>query len=281
MPITERSSTLSKDAYERFCELLQKRSGIVLGEGKPYLVTSRLAGLMRDHQLESLEKLLEKLSASFSNQALMDSVVDAMTTNETMWFRDNYPFDFLKSKIFAELGQLAPLSIWCAACSSGQEPYSVMMAAEEFRQANRAKPFAGVRILATDIANSVLKAAKDGIYEPLALVRGLSDERKKQFFEPTDAGRWKIKPSLQSGVSFQVLNLLNMPYTVGPFDIIFCRNVLIYFDPQVKAAVLNNLASRLKKGGYLFVGGSESLGEVTSRFDMIRCAPGIVYQLKS
>ena len=281
MPITERSSSLSNEAYARFCEILQKRSGIVLGDGKQYLVTSRLSGLLRDHNLESLEKLVDKLNTSFSSHALMDSVVDAMTTNETMWFRDNYPFDVLKSRIFAEQGQLTPLSIWCAACSSGQEPYSVMMAAEEFRQANRSKPFAGVRILATDIANSVLKAAKEGVYEPLALVRGLSEERKKQFFEPVDAGRWKIKSLLQSGVSFQVLNLLNMPYTVGPFDIIFCRNVLIYFDPQVKTAVLNHLANRLKKGGYLFVGGSESLGEVNSRFDMIRCAPGIVYQLKS
>jgi chemotaxis protein methyltransferase CheR len=270
----------SAGAYARFCEILQRRSGIVLGEGKQYLVSSRLTPILRQYQLASLQQLVEKLDGALTG-TLLDQVIDAMTTNETMWFRDNYPFDVLKSKLFPEFGGLTPINIWCAACSTGQEPYSVVMTAEEYRQENRLKPFPGVRIIATDIASSVLKAAKEGVYEQLAVVRGLSDARKRQFFDPLPDQRWQIKPLLRQSVSFQSLNLLNTPYGVGPFDIIFCRNVLIYFSPTVKSNVLNHLANRLKKGGYLFVGGSESLGDVASRFEMIRCAPGIVYQLKS
>lgn len=265
--------------YARFCQLLEQRSGIVLGEGKQYLVTSRLTALMRDNNMESLGQLVDKLQGGFSS-TLLQSVIDAMTTNETMWFRDNYPFDVLEKQIFPEAGGMAPLSIWCAACSTGQEPYSVAMVADEYRQKNRMKPFAGVRILATDIASSVLASAKEGVYDSLAMARGLSEVRKKSYFEPVENGRLRVRQAIRQQVMFQSLNLLNMPYSVGPFDVIFCRNVLIYFDPQVKNQVLNALGDRLRKGGYLFVGGSESLGDAGSRFEMIRCSPGIVYRRK-
>lgn len=273
------SGNASSKDYERFCELLEKRSGIVLGEGKQYLVTSRLSTLLREQELASLGALVDKLHGGFSGP-LLQSVIDAMTTNETMWFRDSYPFDALEKVIFPEFSSMAPVSIWCAACSTGQEPYSIAMVADEYKLKNRVKPFGGVRVLATDIASSVLNSAKEGVYDPLALARGLSDFRKKQYFDQVDGSRFRVKSAIRQSVIFQSLNLLNMPYTVGPFDVIFCRNVLIYFDPQVKNAVLGALADRLKKGGYLFVGGSESLGDAASRFEMIRCTPGIVYRRK-
>ncbi|NQD38073.1 protein-glutamate O-methyltransferase CheR [Permianibacter sp. IMCC34836] len=263
----------------RFCELLQQRSGIVLGDSKQYLVTSRLSQLMREHQLTTLSELVDRLQRS-QPMGLLQQVIDAMTTNETMWFRDAYPFDVLRKDIFPNHPGPGQLSIWCAACSSGQEPYSIAMTAEEYRAEPKSRLFPGVRIVATDISAQMLQAAKEGAYDSLAVARGLSPERKKKFFDELPGGRWQVKAALKTAISFQSMNLLSMPYSVGPFDVIFCRNVLIYFSPQVKQQVLAALTARLKKGGILFLGGSESLGELSERFEMIRCSPGIMYRLK-
>lgn len=272
-------SDREQQGYLRFCELLQQRSGIVLGDSKQYLVTSRLSQLMREHQLTTLSELVDRLQRS-QPMGLLQQVIDAMTTNETMWFRDAYPFDVLRKDIFPNHPGPGPISIWCAACSSGQEPYSIAMTAEEFRAEPKARLFSGVRIIATDISAQMLQTAKEGAYDSLAVARGLSPERKKKFFDELPGGRWQVKSALKTAISFQSMNLLSMPYSVGPFDIIFCRNVLIYFSPQVKQQVLAALTARLKKGGILFLGGSESLGELSERFEMIRCSPGIMYRLK-
>ncbi len=279
MAVTTGVQDKDQQSYHRFCELLQQRSGIVLGDGKQYLVTSRLGQLMREQQLASLGDLVDRLQKG-QPMTLMQQVIDAMTTNETMWFRDSYPFDVLKRDLFPSHTGSGPLSIWCAACSSGQEPYSIAMTAEEYRGEPKSRLFAGARIVATDISAQMLQTAKAGLYDSLAVARGLSPERKKRFFEELPGGRWQIKANLKSSISFQSMNLLSMPYSVGPFDIIFCRNVLIYFSPQVKQQVLSALTARLRKGGVLFLGGSESLGEVADRFEMIRCSPGIMYRLK-
>lgn len=268
-----------QQSYTRFCELLQQRTGIVLGDGKQYLVTSRLGQLMREHQLASLSDLVDRLQR-MQPAGLMQQVIDAMTTNETMWFRDSYPFDVLRKELFPNHVGAAPMTIWCAACSSGQEPYSISMVAEEYRAEPKAKIFPGVRLVATDISAQMLQSSRDGIYDSLAVARGLSPERKKRFFDALPDGRWQVKAALKSAISFQAMNLLSMPYSVGPFDVIFCRNVLIYFSPQVKQQVLAALTARLKRGGVLFLGGSESLGELSERFDMVRCNPGIMYRLK-
>lgn len=268
-----------QQGYLRFCELLQQRSGIVLGDSKQYLVTSRLSQLMREQQLANLSDLVDRLQRN-QPMGLMQQVIDAMTTNETMWFRDGYPFEVLRKELFPNHTGSAPMAIWCAACSSGQEPYSIAMTAEEYRAEPKAKIFAGIRIVATDISAQMLQAARDGIYDSLAVARGLSPERKKKFFDPLPDGRWQVKASLKSSISYQPMNLLSMPYSIGPFDVIFCRNVLIYFSPQVKQQVLAALTARLKRGGVLFLGGSESLGELSERFEMIRCQPGIMYRLK-
>lgn len=279
MALTNGSADREHQGYLKFCELLQQRSGIVLGDSKQYLVTSRLGQLMRDHQLASLTDLVDRLQKA-SPAGLMQQVIDAMTTNETMWFRDGYPFEVLRKDLFPQHTGSAPVSIWCAACSSGQEPYSIAMTAEEYRAEPKARIFPGIRIVATDISAQMLTAARDGIYDSLAVARGLSPERKSRFFDALPDGRWQVKASLKASISFQPMNLLSMPYSVGPFDIIFCRNVLIYFSPQVKQQVLQALTARLKRGGVLFLGGSESLGELSERFEMVRCHPGIMYRLK-
>ncbi len=268
----------SAGGYARFCQFLQDRSGIVLGDNKQYLVTSRLSTLLKDNQIRDLSDLVDRLQRGPSQ--LMQAVIDAMTTNETMWFRDVYPFDAIKNLVFSQHTGAGPVNIWCAACSSGQEPYSIAMVADEFKTEMRGKLFPGVRIVATDISSAMLAASKEGVYESLAVARGLSEERKRRHFQELTEGRWRVKDHLRSGISFQSMNLLQFPYTVGPFDIIFCRNVLIYFSPQVKNQVLNALTSRLRKGGILFLGGSESLGEVGEKYELIRCNPGIAYRLK-
>lgn len=278
MAVTNGPQDREQQGYLRFCDLLQQRSGIVLGEGKQYLVTSRLSQVMREQQLATLHELVERLQRAPSG--LMQQVIDAMTTNETMWFRDGYPFDVLRKELFPNLAGAAPMSIWCAACSSGQEPYSIAMVAEEYRAEPKLKLFPGIRIVATDISAQMLQTARDGVYDSLAVARGLSPERKKRFFDALPDGRWQVKSALKTMISFQPMNLLSMPYSGGPYDVIFCRNVLIYFSPQVKQQVLVALTARLKRGGVLFLGGSESLGELSERFEMIRCQPGIMYRLK-
>lgn len=272
------SSVSEQDSYLRFCQLLQERSGIVLGENKHYLVTSRLSHLMKEQNMESLTELVDRLKRSQSG--LLQIVIDAMTTNETMWFRDNYPFEYLKSTLFPAHAGAAPMTIWCAACSSGQEPYSIAMATEEFKQEVKGRLFPGIRIVATDISSAMLSAAREGVYESLAVTRGLSEERRKRHFQELPAGRWRIKDHLRPMISFQPMNLLGFPYNGGPYDIIFCRNVLIYFSPLVKNQVLTALTARLKKGGVLFLGGSESLSDLADRYELLRCTPGIAYKLK-
>ncbi len=265
--------------YQRFCEFLQERTGIVLGDAKQYLVTSRLSGLMREHNITGLSDLVERLRRG-QPMNLLQAVIDAMTTNETMWFRDGYPFEVIKREVFSNWNSPEPVKIWCAACSSGQEPYSLTMVSEEYKLEPKMRMFPGIRITATDISAAMLTACKEGVYDGLAVARGLSDERKRRFFDALPNGRWRIKDALKASVSFQSLNLLHLPYAVGPFDVIFCRNVLIYFSPEIKNRVLSGLMGRLKKGGLLFLGGSESLGELSDRFEMIRCNPGIAYRLR-
>ncbi len=264
--------------YARFCQFLQDRSGIVLGDNKQYLVTSRLSSLLKEQNIRDLSELVDRLQRGPSH--LLQSVIDAMTTNETMWFRDGYPFEAIKNLVFAQHTTASPVTIWCAACSSGQEPYSIAITADEFKSEMRGKLFPGVRIVATDISSAMLNASRDGVYESLAVARGLSEERKRKYFQEMPEGRWRIKDNLRASISFQPMNLLQFPYNVGPFDIIFCRNVLIYFSPQVKSQVLNALTARLKKGGILFLGGSESLGDMSEKYELMRCNPGIAYRLK-
>ena len=264
--------------YGRFCQFLQERCGIVLGDNKQYLVTSRLSALLKDNSIRDLSELVDRMQRGPG--PLLQAVIDAMTTNETMWFRDTYPFEAIKTLVFANHSGASPVSIWCAACSSGQEPYSIAMTADEYKNEFRGKTFPGVRIVATDISSAMLTASKEGVYESLAVARGLSEERKRKYFQEMPEGRWRIKDNLRPSITFQSMNLLQFPYSGGPYDIIFCRNVLIYFSPQVKGQVLNALTSRLRKGGILFLGGSESLGDLTEKYELVRCNPGIAYRLK-
>jgi chemotaxis protein methyltransferase CheR len=271
---------ITAQEYEAFKTFLQDACGILLGENKQYLVKSRLRRILEEHKLHTLGDLLERLKRP-GRTGLRELVIDAMTTNETLWFRDNHPFRILQEKLlpeFAERKTLQPLRMWSAACSTGQEPYSVGMIVEEFRRGKPGK-LRDVRITATDISKSVLEVARRGEYEMIAIGRGLSPARQKQFFTPSPNGGWQIRPQLKSMVDFKELNLLER-YMLGKFDIVMCRNVLIYFSAELKIDILTRIHATLNPGGYLILGASESLNGLPHLYEMVQCHPGIIYRKK-
>ncbi len=271
--------TISDQEYRDFCRFLESQCGIVLGDSKQYLVRSRLSPLVTKYKLESLSDLLRNV-VSGRNRELRVSAVDAMTTNETLWFRDGYPFTVLADKLLPEMAaKKRPIKIWSAASSSGQEPYSMGMTVIE-TQAKKPGMLPSVSITATDISSSMLDMCRAGIYDNLALGRGLSPERRRIFFEEVGDGRMKIKDNVKRLVNFRPQNLMESYALLGKFDIVFCRNVLIYFSPEMKSQVLNSIAGVLNPGGYLLLGASESLTGLTDKFEMVRCNPGIIYKLK-
>lgn len=271
--------TISPEDYDNFRTYLESACGIILGDNKHYLVTSRLNRLMKEFAISCIGELVKQ---SDKNRQLHNRIVDAMTTNETFWFRDNHPFDIFKDKLLPEFAtdtkRSQPFKIWSAAASSGQEAYSISMMVEEFIQSKPGSLRQGVQIIGTDISPTMLEDAKTARYDKAAILRGISEERKKKFF--TEKGiKWEVNPAIRQRASFTELNLMNDYASLGKFDIIFCRNVLIYFSTDTKRDIITRMARTLNPGGYLFVGASESLN-YSEAFDMVRCNPGVVYKLK-
>lgn len=258
--------------YERFKNMLEKQSGILLGDNKQYLVVSRLSNFIQEKGLKSLAHLLDEVSGP-AGRATLHQVVDRMTTNETLWFRDKYPFEYLKNTIVPSYkGRARNFRIWCAACSTGQEPYSIAMLLDEVSS------LSSTDIVATDLSDRVLSKAKNGVYQKIELNRGMPAEKLKRYFKPHVSEDWQVNEVLRRKIRFTSLNLLNVPYSQGKFDVIFCRNVLIYFSSENKSKVINGLVDCLNPGGYLFLGASEALTKDVTRMSMVRCNPGLVYQ---
>jgi len=271
---------LDDKSYQQFKAFLEQQCGIVLGDSKQYLVKSRLSPLIKKFQVATLTELVAKTLSPIERQ-LRAAVIDAMTTNETLWFRDEYPFELLKNKLLPDLQQKkTPLKIWSAASSSGQEPYSIAMTILEYLHIKPGQFYRGTHIIGTDISQTMLDHCKQGHYDNLALSRGLSAKRRSQFFDTVDVNTSKVKDNVKSMVNFRQLNLLNNYTLLGSFDIVFCRNVLIYFAPEIKAKILSQIYDALNPKGYLFLGASESLSGIHNGFEMLRCNPGIVYQKK-
>ncbi len=250
----------------------------MLGDNKHYLVISRLNRIVSEFGIASFSEVMKQLS---NNTHLKAKIVDAMTTNETQWFRDTYPFEIMKNTILPEFSKkkLQEIRIWSSASSTGQETYSISMTISEFMMANPGALTNTTKILGTDISSTVLNEASAGKYDELSLGRGLSDDRKNRFFIQKEH-HWEVRPEVKNRTSFQELNLMNNYTLLGRFDIIFCRNVLIYFSSEMKSNILNRMAQVLKPGGYLFLGGSETPSNYTDVFAMIRTPFGVLYQLK-
>jgi chemotaxis protein methyltransferase CheR len=268
--------------FEQFRTFLEKACGILLGTNKQYLVSSRLNKLMEQNSIKTLGELVQRMQTQ-PRSGLREQVVDAMTTNETLWFRDAYPFEVMKNRVLPEMIKASPgqrLRIWSAACSSGQEPYSLSMTIDEFEKTNIGQLKGGVQIVATDLSPSMLINCKSGEYDSLAMGRGLSKERLQRYFDPKEPGRWVVKPAIRSRIEYRPLNLLDSYASLGKFDVVFCRNVLIYFSAEVKKDILTRIHAMLKPGGYLFLGASEALNGLPSHYQMVQCSPGIIYKAK-
>jgi chemotaxis protein methyltransferase CheR len=251
--------------YDFLRSALKQRSGLVLSADKQYLVESRLLPVARKAGLSSLSALVEALKPGRDN-ALMNAVVEAMATNESFFFRDKIPFEHFRSIIMPALLAARRASrtirIWCAAASTGQEPYSIAMCLKGME-----REIAGwrIEILATDLSNEVLEKARAGLYRQFEVQRGLPIQLLIKHF--TQVGElWQVAPDIRVMVKFRQLNLLSSFSNLGMFDLIFCRNVLIYFDQETKVAVLENLARVAACDGYLVLGAAETVVGLTDSF---------------
>jgi chemotaxis protein methyltransferase CheR len=250
--------------YEFLRKLLKERSGLDLSSDKQYLVESRLIPLARRVGLNGIAELVAKIKAGA--EALTSEVVEAMTTNETFFFRDKIPFDHLRQTILPALLQARAnrrsLRIWSAASSSGQEPYSIAMCLKE-----NAAALAGwrVEILATDLSQGVLEKSRAGIFSQFEVQRGLPIQMLVRHF--TQVGElWQLNADIRAMVQHRQLNLLQDFSHLGTFDVIFCRNVLIYFDTDTKAGIFNRLAKAIEPDGVMVLGAAESVVGITEAF---------------
>jgi len=245
-------------------KLLKDRSGLVLTGDKQYLVESRLMPIARKAGLSRLGELVQRLKGG--PETLVVDVVEAMTTNESFFFRDKSPFDLFRDvampALLAARAAQRQIRIWCAAASTGQEPYSLAMCLQEMGHR-----IAGWRIevLATDLSTEVLEKAKAGLYSQFEVQRGLPIGLLVKYF--TQVGElWEIAPHIRSMVQYRPLNLLNDFSHLGTFDLVFCRNVLIYFDQETKVDVLDRIARILQPDGYLVLGAAETVVGLTDSF---------------
>jgi len=263
--------------YDFIRKLLKGRSGLVLAAEKHYLVESRLMPLARKHGLFNLTGLIAKLKGPDA-EALIVEVVEAMTTNESFFFRDKLPFEQFRDTVLPALMSAREgsrrIRIWCAAASTGQEPYSLAISLKEM-----GKDLKGwrVEILATDLSNEVLEKAKAGIYTQFEVQRGLPALMLIKYFSQVGE-LWQIAPEIRGMVKFASLNLLDDFSHLGRFDLVFCRNVLIYFDQATKSAVLDRLADVCERDAYLVLGGAETVVGLTNRFKLIPEKRGLYNQ---
>lgn len=265
---------MNRDDFDMICRLLRQRSGLVLSPDKAYLMESRLLPVARKWKLAGFEDLVKSIRSK-PDEALIRDVVEAMTTNESFFFRDIKPFDQFKELVLPAMlknrsGQRR-LRIWSAACSSGQEPYSLAMILSEM-----AAQLAGwtIEIVATDLSSEILGRAKEGVYSQFEVQRGLPVTLLVKYFVQS-GDRWQISPKIRSMVDYREFNLLTDPTVLGRFDVVYCRNVLIYFDQDTKAKVLDRIANLMPEDGFLFLGGAETVLGLTERFKLINGQRGV------
>ena len=250
--------------YEFLRKLLKERSGLDLSPDKQYMVESRLIPRARKVGLPGITELVQKMKAG--SEALTSEVVEAMTTNETFFFRDEVPFDHLRDTMLPALLQARAsrrsLRIWCAASSTGQEPYSIAMCLKELGAA-----LAGwrVEIIGTDLSQAVLEKSRAGIFSQFEVQRGLPIQMLVKHF--TQIGElWQLNPDIRAMVQYRQLNLLHDFAQLGTFDVIFCRNVLIYFDQDTKAGIFERLAKMVEPDGFMVLGAAESVVGISDAF---------------
>lgn len=235
--------------YKYLTDMLRQKSGISIGDDKHYLLDTRLRPIATKNGFKNIEEMAASLQSS-PNTALIEEIVDAMTTNESLFFRDTKPFDQTKRLILPKF-QGKRLRIWSAAASTGQEAYSLAITLEE-------AGFTNYEIVATDISPSVIERAKIGKYSQFEVQRGMQITMLVKYFTQ-DGPDWVVKDNLKRNIKFSTFNLLDSYMSLGNFDLVFCRNVLIYFEPEVKAQILGKTRQLINPEGALYLGSSESI----------------------
>ncbi len=271
---------VTPDDIKIVSRLVNDLCGVVLDESKGYLIENRLSEIAESEGCKTFSELYYKVRYD-KGGSLKEKIVGAITTQETLFFRDTSPFDALQHKAIPELidskaGSLHPkrIRIWSAACSTGQEPYSIAMVLSELIPDIHSWD---IQITATDIADHAIKQASLGKYTDYEIRRGMKESLLQKYFTRED-NSWKVKDELRSLIVFKKINLLEPLSGLGPFDIIFCRNVAIYFSPEVRRELFERLTSVLVPEGYLFVGSAESLADLGPRFKPQNHCRSVFYQ---
>jgi chemotaxis protein methyltransferase CheR len=269
--------TISPTAFAFVRELVRAESAIMLEPGKEYLVESRLVPLAREGGHRDVDAYVAELSAR-RNPAALRQVVEALTTNETSWFRDSDPFTALRESVFPALAATRSqraLRIWAAACSSGQEPYSILMTARDTPELAGWK----IDVVATDLSEEVLDRARRGEYTQLEVNRGLPATTLVRYFQRAGLN-WRISPELIGQVQFRQLNLVRPFPPMGRFDVVFLRNVLIYFDLETKRDILRRVRRVMAPDGHLFLGAAEMTMGVDDAWERVPAGRSSVYRIR-
>lgn len=273
----DKALMISKESVEYIIALLRKESGLVLDSSKIYLIEARLEPIVCEGGFASIDALCRSLKQHPSGP-LLQKVVDAMATNETSFFRDMIPFELVRNVLLPDLlksnQKRRGIRIWSAACATGQEPYSLAMLL------NNIEPMlAGwnVGILATDLVERVLERARNGVYSQYEVQRGLPAQYMTRYFDQIGS-EWKVRSEVRRWIEFKRFNLLSDFSPLGQFDIIFCRNILIYFDNVLKRKVLEGMAASLSPNGALFLGGGETPLGITDRLIRMEVGRGVYYR---
>ncbi len=264
-------------------EYVAEHTGIVLPDNKNYLIECRLRNILTESRLPSTDDLIRFIE-NHPGTSILDDVLDAITTHETFWFRDNSFYDYLGytllPALLKELSDHRSVDVWSAACSSGQEAYSFSMVVEEYlsHAKSQERAISPIKILGTDISKHVIQHARDAIYTPVELSRGLSDRLKRQYFDTCADGSAKVKESVRQRTRFHVHNLMDRFDTLGTFDVVLCRNVLIYFDEKKVESILRRIHAVLRKGGVLFLGTGESIHGLVDLYSIESTPAGFMYR---
>ncbi|HYC03580.1 MAG TPA: protein-glutamate O-methyltransferase [Azospirillaceae bacterium] len=251
--------------FDMFCTMLKQRSGLVLTKDKAYLLESRLMPVARKWNLKSLDELAATVRAR-KDEALLKDITEAMTTNESSFFRDQKPFDQFKAVVLPHLLETRAarktVRIWSAACSSGQEAYSLAMLLKE-----EGARLAGWKfeIVGTDLSSEMVERSRAGVYTQFEVQRGLPITLLVKYFKQ-NGDKWQLVPEIRQMVTYREYNLLTDLTPLGQFDVIFCRNVLIYFDQPTKGKVLESMAKLMPPDGILYLGGAETVLGITEKF---------------
>lgn len=260
--------------FDLICRILKERSGLLLAKDKAYLLESRLLPVARRWKFANFEELAKAIRTK-PDEALLRDVTEAMTTNESFFFRDIKPFDQFRDIVLPYMlqarAQTKSFRIWSAACSTGQEPYSLAMILNE----NTAKLQGWrIEIVATDLSTEILTRAREGLYSQFEVQRGLPIQFLVKYFQQ-NGDRWQINKQIRDSVQYRPFNLLHPMAPLGRFDVVLCRNVLIYFDQPTKTKVLDGIAGQMAEDGFLYLGGAETILGVSERFQLIEGQRGI------